>query len=64
MPDSMPIAVITLETLGGDVSGRHIELPCGALTSNKRAAQSKVVRMMIPGVGQKAGEMSPQKSSG
>lgn len=28
----------------------------------KRAAQSKVVRMMIPGMGQNAGEMDPQKA--
>ncbi len=27
-----------------------------AVNSHKRAAQSKVVRMMVPGVGQKAGE--------
>jgi integrase len=33
-----------------------------AVGSNKRAAQSKVVRMMIPGMGQKAGEMDPQKA--
>jgi integrase len=33
-----------------------------AVGSNKRAAQSKVVRMMIPGVGQNAGEMDPQKA--
>ena len=33
-----------------------------AVTSNKRAAQSKVVRMMIPGVGQNADEMGPQKA--
>lgn len=32
-----------------------------AVGSNKRAAQSKVVRMMIPGVGQNAGQMDPQK---
>ena len=33
-----------------------------AVGSNKRAAQSKVVRMMIPGMGQNAGEMNPQKA--
>ena len=33
-----------------------------AVGSNKRAAQSKVVRMMIPGMGQNAGEMDPQKA--
>jgi hypothetical protein len=33
-----------------------------AVGSNKRAAQSKVVRMMIPGMGQNAGKMDPQKS--
>jgi len=33
-----------------------------AVGSNKRAAQSKVVRMMISGVGQNAGEMDPQKA--
>lgn len=33
-----------------------------AVGSNKRAAQSKVVRMMIPSVGQKAGEIDPQKT--
>jgi hypothetical protein len=33
-----------------------------AVDSNKRAAQSKVVRMMIPGMGQNAGEMDPQKA--
>jgi len=33
-----------------------------AVGSNKRAAQSKVVRMMIPSVGQKAGETAPQKA--
>ena len=33
-----------------------------AVGSNKRAAQSKVVRMMIPGVGQNTGEMDPQKA--
>jgi hypothetical protein len=30
-------------------------------TCQARAAQSKVVRMMISGVGQNAGEMDPQK---
>ena len=30
--------------------------------AGKRAAQSKVVRMMISGVGQKTGEMDPQKA--
>jgi hypothetical protein len=34
-----------------------------AVGSNKRAAQSKVVRMMISGVGQNAVEMDSQKSS-
>ena len=33
-----------------------------AVGSNKRAAQSKVVRMMISGVGQNAGEIDPQKA--
>jgi hypothetical protein len=33
-----------------------------AVGSNKRAAQSKVVRMMISGVGQNAVEMDPQKA--
>jgi integrase len=33
-----------------------------AVGSNKRAAQRKVVRMMIPGVGQNTGEMDPQKA--
>ena len=41
---------------------RHVPIYTQAVTSNKRAAQSKVVRMMIPGVGQKAGEMDPQKT--
>jgi hypothetical protein len=39
--------------------------PVCRLRSNvghKGAAQSKVVRMMIPGVGQNAGEMDPQKA--
>jgi integrase len=31
-----------------------------AVGSNKRAAQSKVVGMMIPGMGQNAGEMDPR----
>ena len=39
-----------------------LEVYTQAVTSNKRAAQSKVVRMMIPGVGQNAGEMDPQKA--
>ena len=39
-----------------------LEVYTQAVTSNKRAAQSKVVRMMIPGVGQKAGETDPQKA--
>jgi hypothetical protein len=39
-----------------------LEVYTQAVTSNKRAAQSKVVRMMIPDVGQNAGEMDPQKS--
>jgi integrase len=39
-----------------------LEVYTQAVTSNKRAAQSKVVRMMIPDVGQKAGEMDPQKT--
>jgi hypothetical protein len=33
-----------------------------AVGSNKRAAQSKVVRMIIPGVGRNTGEMDPQKA--
>ncbi|MEZ2345780.1 tyrosine-type recombinase/integrase [Terriglobus sp. RCC_193] len=33
-----------------------------AVNSHKRAAQSKVVQMMVPSVGQKAGEMDPQKA--
>ena len=33
-----------------------------AVGSNKRAAQSKVVRMMISGVGQNEVEMDPQKA--
>ncbi len=33
-----------------------------AVGSNKRAAQSKVVRMMIAGMGQNADEMDPQKA--
>jgi integrase len=39
-----------------------LEVYTQAVTSNKRAAQSKVVRMMIPGVGQKADEMDPQEA--
>jgi len=39
-----------------------LEVYTQAVTSNKRAAQSKVVRMMIPGVGQNADEMDPQKA--
>jgi len=39
-----------------------LEVYTQAVTSNKRAAQSKVVRMMIPGVGQNAGEIDPQKA--
>ncbi len=33
-----------------------------AVGSNKRVAQSKVVGMMIPDVGQNAGDMDPQKA--
>lgn len=33
-----------------------------AVGSNKRAAQRKVVRMMVPGVGKTGAEMSPQVS--
>ena len=33
-----------------------------AVDSNKGAAQSKVVRMMVHSVGQKAGETDPQKA--
>ena len=40
----------------------RITLYTQAVGSNKRAAESKVVRMMIPGMGQNAGEMDPQKA--
>ena len=33
-----------------------------AVGSNKRVAQSKVVRMMVPSMGQDAGEMDPRKA--
>ena len=33
-----------------------------AVGSNKRVGQSKVVRIMIPGMGQKVGEIDPQKA--
>jgi hypothetical protein len=33
-----------------------------AVGSNKRAAQSKVVRMMVPNLGEMKGETHPQKT--
>ena len=38
-----------------------LEVYTQATTSNKRAAQSKVLRMMVPNLGETRGETHPQK---
>jgi hypothetical protein len=39
-----------------------LEVYTQATTSNKRAAQSKVVRMMVPNLGETKDEIHPQKA--
>jgi hypothetical protein len=49
------------EPLRRESSGITLAVYTHAVTSNKRAAKSKVVKMMIPGVGQNAGEIARRK---